>query len=128
MQFAVPLLAMAALASASWAQMSDEELVERSEVIVLATLAESDIPGSFGSLQVRDVLKGDVSGRLILSGRPKLASSDTLSYRAGQSGLWFLRAAPDGHASMYLADHPQRFEPDVSTREFWKSLVSARTK
>lgn len=119
---------MAVVASASWAQMSDEELVDRSEVIVVGVLVESDIPGSFGAIKVREVLKGEINETLILGGRPDLVSSDTLFYRVGQTGLWFLRPSPDGSAAVYLADHPQRFEPDASTSEFWKTLISTRNR
>jgi hypothetical protein len=104
---------------ASYARYSDTDLIAASAVIVeadyagraAAPVAPHSPPVWFGVLRVRATLKGTVAEGIVLFRVPAPAapvSSSDLTFRAGQTGLWFLRAAPDG---ALLIDHPQRFLP-----------------
>ena len=113
----LPLLARPGI---MWERLTDEKLIEKSEVIVLAELAgqtrlmpSPDGPALWlGALRVEETLKGDSQQtvRLLLLPSPEAPrSSSDILYRDGQRGLWFLRARPPGGDGLYLADHPQRF-------------------
>lgn len=123
-RLALVMAATVALSSASWAPMSDEELITSSPVIVLGTLVQSDVAGSFGAIRVTESLKGDRDEPLILGGRPAIVSSDTLFYRVGQTGLWFLRPISDSDNSLHLADHPRRFEANTAEIARWRALFA----
>jgi len=122
-----------------FARYSDAELIERSEVVVVAeflgqtqmTPAPGRSPVTYGILKVQEVLKGAVpaSRNLLLieqSSPGGLISSSDIAYRAGQTGLWFLRVRNAGDVGPYLADHPQRFVP-TSDKNFdsLKALAKA---
>jgi hypothetical protein len=131
-----------AVALMQFARFSDADLVDRSEVIVVAelightqlTLAPSRAVTTYGVLQVREALKGAVpaSNALLLLEQPTpggpISSSD-IRYRVGQSGLWFLRVRTPGDVGPYLADHPQRFVPTTDKSfETLKALSKAPRK
>ena len=122
-----------------FARYSDADLIERSEVVVVAEfLGPTQVtpaPGSpavtYGVLKVQEVLKGAVpaSRNLLLieqSSPGGFISSSDITYRAGQTGLWFLRVRNPGDVGPYLADHPQRFVP-TTDRNFdsLKALAKA---
>ena len=105
-----------------WARMTEDELLQRSDLIALGELVGTtrrQEPGRqeellLGVIQVEEVLKGrlDLSRillRLPSPGAPQVSTS--LSYKQGQRGLWFLRAWKPEESPIYLADHPQRFLP-----------------
>ncbi len=103
-----------------WAQMSDEELVASSELIVLGewlgqtqvALEGSKSGEGVGVVAVTEVLKGSREPGFALVQRPttgSLRSSSELNFERGQKGLWLLRAKGGATQGIYLADHPQRF-------------------
>jgi len=112
-----------ASAHAMWVGMSDAELVKSSELIVTGSfigntsvyITADNKNLNLGVLKVENTFKGQKSDivliRLPYQHRPgSPQKSDDLFYKAGQSGLWFLKA--DSHnKGIYLADHPQRFVP-----------------
>jgi hypothetical protein len=129
-------------ASAMWVRLTDVDLVEQSDVIVLATLARTEqqpMPGSraleIGVLDIHEVLKGPASLREVGLAQPAAnspRSSADIRYKIGQKGLWFLRPYP--HAAdpaLYGADHPQRFMPEeaaVSRLTYFRDLIKASRK
>lgn len=103
-----------------WAQMSDEELVSSSELIVIGewlgqiqvVLESGKSFQGIGVIAVSKVLKGSLEPGFVLvqraaAGAPR--SSSDLNFERGQKGLWLLRAKPDGAQGIYLVDHPHRF-------------------
>lgn len=103
-----------------WAQMSDEELVANSQLIVIGEwLGQSQVVleaganvQGIGVIVVSEVLKGSLDSGFTLVQRPAtggLRSSSDLNFERGQIGLWLLRAKPGGTQGIFLADHPQRF-------------------
>lgn len=102
--------------SAMWAKMSTEELVSRSDLIVvgeLGSLMKKD-SGSVdvGTIKVEEVILGrnDLTEVfLVVPGSERtLKSSTDLVYTEGQRGVWFLRHLPALGEEYYVADHPQR--------------------
>ena len=124
-----------------WAQLSDVDLVEQSDIIVSATLVRTErqaMPGSamsreIGVLDIREVLKGpgnlSVAHLALPSGDAPRSSSD-IRYSIGQKGLWFLRPLPSaGGRSLYRADHPQSFlrdEEAIRRMPYFQALIKAR--
>lgn len=114
-------LTSAGNAQAMWVRMTDAELVESSQLIVVATYTgRAEVTFEEGGeviyrgvLVVDDTLKGDRQDvvHILLSlpeGIPH--KSDDIYFHKGQKGLWFLRK--DGqHTGIYLIDNPQRFIP-----------------
>jgi len=114
-------------AGAMWTKMSVEELVDRSDLVVLGELVSmrphkegSDL-FEVGTIQVSEVLvgsKGITAVSLLAPAREGgLRSSTTINYAVGQRGLWFLRRQPGGVEGVYLADHPQRLQPAESAEQ-----------
>lgn len=117
-----------------WVGMSDQELIDTSDLIVMGEWQDATgqrPPASeglqLGRIVVSEVLKGPRDVRqvwVVLPGSSSLRASNDLVYRAGDRGLWCLRKSPD-HA-FYLADHPQRFVPliggETRIREIRKQL------
>jgi len=115
-------IAVATLASeamAMWASLSDQQLVQRSELIVVGTLIgfgrlqSGSLDLSIGVIQVDEVLKGQDSPiAFVALPTPEAPTSSTdISYKVGQVGLWYLRRRAASEQGIYLADHPQRFVP-----------------
>lgn len=112
------LLVVSIDATAMWARLSPAELIERSDLVVTGTLIGQS-PVRMGRqdmllavIKVDAVYKGATDQSVVFlvlpaAGRP-LSSSD-LTYRVGQSGLWFLRQRSPEEHGLFLADHPQRF-------------------
>ena len=108
-------------AHAMWVQMSDDQLIEESEVIAVGelraieTMAGADgAAKTVGVLRLSDVLKGAVAdGEVYLKvpqpGAP-ISSSDIV-FKTGQAGLWYLHRTDQDGGLVYSADHPQRFVP-----------------
>jgi hypothetical protein len=113
----------ASLASGYWAPLSPEELLAKSELIVLGELTASDVEGDFGVIRVDEVLKGDSLDSVPLGGRSALVHSAMVTYKVGQKGLWFLRRAQVPANPVYLADHPQRFEAAAGKIAEWKERL-----
>jgi len=101
------------------ARMTLEELVDRSDLIVVGQLAAiAPLPSSssdLGTIRVEEVLlaKGKPAepvreAGLVLPSTRGLRSSDQVFYKVGQRGIWFLRNAPGTAPGEYLADDPQR--------------------
>lgn len=106
----------AAPALAMWARMSERELLDSSDLIVIGTFTGYEtlqVDGAerrVGVIAVAEVLRGTAPGPELALSVPQpgdLVSSTTLVYPIGAEGLWFLRAA----GVVYAADHPQRFVP-----------------
>jgi hypothetical protein len=125
---------MPLIASAIWEQMSLEQLVDRSDLIVVGEIVAGDGnssgPYELGTIKVSEVLAGASSKGLsavLLAMRQRggLVASDSIVYRAGQSGIWFLRKAPgEGY---YLADHPQRRMPESMLEQVRKTISTRKT-
>ncbi len=109
-------------AHASWARLSDSQLIETSSLIVVGTLAEftsATDPSdgrirTIGVIEIETVLKGDPGTKIVRLDAPqpgRLVSSTDITYQIGQNGLWFLRLLTPESAEIYAADHPQRFVP-----------------
>ena len=109
-------------AQAMWVRMTDADLVENSQLIVVATYTGRaevtlDEDGKViyrGVLDVDDTLKGDRQDVVYImlslpEGIPH--KSDDMYFLAGQKGLWFLRRDSQ-HTGVYLIDNPQRFVPE----------------
>lgn len=117
---AAALLAAATAAAAMYAPLSESELAQ-SDVIALGEYvgdaALRTDPGAppmrLGVIRVDEVLKGRHADGVVLleveSPMP-VRRSDTLTFRPGQKGLWYLKAK-GGMPGVYLADHPLRFVP-----------------
>ena len=119
-----------------WVQMSDAELVQRSDLIVQGTwLGQSEVafspgPGrlNLGVVAITEVLKGPSASTLVLivvPGSDAPRSSTDIVYRKGDQGLWLLRARPGGNSGLYLADHPQRFVPSSAGSARIKEIQKA---
>lgn len=102
--------------------MTDAELVEGSQLIVMATyigstqitLKEGGQTLHLGVLDVDDALKGNMQEVVFLqlpSASGQLHKSDDIFFRPGQKGLWFLKK-DDRQQGIYKVDHPQRFIPE----------------
>lgn len=111
-----------------FAQMSDEELIRSSDLIVVGEwVGQSSLlvsaaakPLEVGALAITKVLKGTPGQSLALvatvAANAPRSGSDLLYWR-GDKGLWLLRLRPASNTStgagIYLADHPQRFVPEA---------------
>lgn len=102
-----------------FAQMSDDELIRRSDLIIFGEWTGQSpvrLPGAtqaleVGAIRIAEVLKGPKTQTLalVITSMPDAPrSSSDIHYQRGDRGLWLLRAHPDGNG-LYLADHPQRF-------------------
>ena len=119
------------------ARMTLEELVDRSDLIVVGQLATVEpIPSSsndLGTIRVEEVLlaKGKPAepvreAGLVLPSTRGPISSDLVFYKAGQRGIWFLRTAPGTAPARYLADDPQRLVAEADLAKV-KAVIRART-
>lgn len=125
---------------AMFAPFTDSDLLEHSSLIVQADyVGQSEVQlgtegGSvcLGVLNVRAVLKGNVSGGVVLLAVPsptRMMSGSDIVFKPGQTGWWFLRERSDGAKGIFLADHPQRFIPagsDDAKVEALKKALRAR--
>ena len=120
--FMLVLCAVTWSAEAMFVQLSEEELIEQSEFIVVGeligratvNLEPSRAPLVLGVIRVEEALKGEPGVTLLLlalPGRGLPGLSTDLQYPDGQRGLWFLRLRNPGEQGIYAADHPQRFLP-----------------
>lgn len=111
-------------ANAMWMAFSDTDLIAKSDLIALGEIVEikpieapkGQPPAYAAVIRLTEVLKGDGGSAEALLAMPSPEapkSSEDISYRAGQKGLWFLRIHPQAPSAyrLYLADHPQRFVP-----------------
>lgn len=102
-----------------WAELSERELVERSDVIIQGTYMESKVIHvdheyiSIGIVKSDEVLKGTHkidTYMIVVPAKGTLVKSDDIHFKAGQKGYWFLRHVKTGGGMIiYAADHPQRF-------------------
>ena len=105
---------------AMWARLTDSELVQQSDAIVIGeiigqtelALAQPAVKLTLAVIRVNEVLKGDKRATVVLLELPsgEVRSSSDISYRKGQSGVWFLRLRSKTDLGVYRADHPQRFQ------------------
>lgn len=125
------------LVTAMFAKMSDEELIRRSDLIVIGEwvgqsslqIGSDSAPMEIGAIAISEVLKGSPGQTLALlaitpAGAPR--SGDAISYRRGDKGMWLLRH--HGTKGLYLADHPQRFIPDIGGAERIREIRRTLTK
>ncbi|MGH8613455.1 MAG: hypothetical protein ACREYF_15920 [Gammaproteobacteria bacterium] len=121
--------------------MTDAELVEESELVVIADFigqteiefGKANVKLTVGVLRVNEVLKGrrDLSVVLLeLPPREAPRSSSDIFYRIGASGIWFLRAHSSHDEGIYSANHPQRFLSEDHAQDkveaFRKQLLKTR--
>ena len=116
---------------AMWVKLSDLELVERSDIIIIGEIVQqkqvvietSQI--TVGVVRIDAVLKGSKNQTEVLlkfQGAGAVTKSDDIHYRKGQKGLWFLRKQCVGGLDIYLADHPQRFVPQKDIKATMERL------
>lgn len=115
------LFTITATGDAMWAELSDTQLIEASDVIIIAEMVDrkqiirDQVKLSIGILKVSEVLKGNkhqTEFLLVLPSPDAPRKSDDIFYKNGQKGMWFLRQyRPAGEPNLYLADNPQRFLP-----------------
>jgi hypothetical protein len=107
-------------AGAMFVGLSDSELVEQSDLIVVGELigrARIGAPGGrvmlLGVIKVDETLKGDRDLTVVFIALPdrRLMSSSDVPYSDGQRGLWYLYLRDVEEEGIFLADHPQRFMP-----------------
>lgn len=124
--FCVTVLSVAVyagIAGASWAGMTMDELVDGSDIVIVGEVVDvRPAPAAegagfdIGTVSVKEVLSGGLTTAEVMvlfpSERSRVKTSVDISYKVGQSGVWFLRKKPGSvkgqAASFYLADHPQR--------------------
>jgi hypothetical protein len=104
-------------ALAMWTRLTDQQLLDGSDVIVTGTLigqsrvkvGAADL--TLGVVSVEQTFKGSVAGvvLIMLPGPDRPVSSSDIRFKVGQSGLWFLRLRGADERGIYVADHPQRF-------------------
>lgn len=115
------LAAVASESSAMWARLTDSELLQQSDAIVIGeiigqteiVLANPTARLTLAVIRVDEVLKGDKRATLVLLETPSGAqprSSSDIRYGKGQNGVWFLRLRSKSESGVYRADHPQRFQ------------------
>ncbi len=108
-----------------WAQMTDDDLIRSSDLIVVgewmgqtsASHRGQPAGSDIGALAVTEVLKGKAGTTLALlavAGAAAPRSSSDITFRRGDRGLWLLRRHSDGPIDLYAADHPQRFVPTAT--------------
>jgi hypothetical protein len=105
--------------AAMWARMSEQELRERSDLIVTGVLigktrvriGSADL--TLGVIEVRETLQGEPAtvALLVLPSPGQPVASDTVQHAIGADGLWYLRLRIAAEPGLYVADHPQRFVP-----------------
>jgi hypothetical protein len=113
---------------AMFARYSDEELISRSDLIVMgewmgqAAVGRAALGGSapfqdLGAVTITEVLKGSTAQTVALVATPStngLRTGSDIRHKRGDTGMWLLRAKPSAPIGIYLADHPQRFEADAA--------------
>ena len=123
------LLALLVLLSgqvqAMWARMSDAELIEKSQLIVVGEwigqsplrLGQEGAAMELAVIAVSEVLRGPQSSSVAfvaVPGSEQPVSSSDLRFKRGDSGVWFLRLRRSGEPNgPYVVDHPQRFLPSL---------------
>jgi hypothetical protein len=129
--------ALPGLSHAMFARFSDDELISRSELIVVgewlgqsavgaAALGESTPRLDLGAIAIAEVLKGPATQTVALvatTAANTARSGSDVAHKRGERGLWLLRAKPGAPAGIYLADHPQRFEADAARIEALRRLL-----
>jgi len=118
--------------------MTDAELVESSQLIVMATyVGKADVALNVGGeilhlgvLDVGNTLKGNQREVVFLQ-LPRsegiLRKSDDIFFHPGQKGLWFLREVSQ-QEGIYVIDNPQRFVPKETVDNRMDSLLKLLTK
>ncbi len=129
---AVLLSSVVIPAFASWAKMSLGELVKSSEVIVVGELnvgkTSGDSKYDLGLLRITEAFVGAKGLRelpVVVGDRGPIHSG-SIRYKVGQQGLWFLRVQSDSTGRYYLADHPQRFQPETNKEELRRYLAGQK--
>jgi hypothetical protein len=102
-----------------WARLSEQELRERSALIVTGALigktrvriGSADL--TLGVIEVQETLQGEsaIVALLVLPSAGQPVASDTVQHAVGADGLWYLRLRIAAEPGLYVADHPQRFVP-----------------
>ena len=115
------LCVIAGVAEAMFVKLSQSELLEQSDLIVVGELvgresidvAGSEAPLMLGVIRVAETLRGAPGKSVVFIALPgqKFALSTDLMHRDGQRGLWYLRLRNPDDQGLYAADHPQRFVP-----------------
>ena len=120
-----------------FARLTDEQLVYQSELVVLgewsgqsavgaAALGETAPIMDMGVITISEVLKGPPGQMLALVATPSASgfrSGSDVLHKRGERGLWLLRVKPGAPSSVYLADHPQRYEADPTRIELLRRLL-----
>lgn len=107
---------------ALWVRLSEEALVAQSDAIVVGRFNGQRLlymtPAAkrldLGVIEVRQVLKGNPRTKALYVALPPgegPAVGTDRRWRPGQTGVWYLRLKGDGVPGVFVADHPQRFQP-----------------
>jgi hypothetical protein len=120
---------------AIWQPMTLEELVDKSDLIVLGDVTEvrpqSDSPSDIATIRIQEVIYSKVKQNeslrqvsLTVPSKRGAIPSDALFYKAGQRGVWFLRRVGPVE-STYAADHPQRLQQEQEVGKV-RALLKSR--
>lgn len=123
---ALALIALSGgLAQAMWAQMTDAELIQSSQWIVVGEwvgqaplrITADGAAGEVAAISVLEVLRGPAAATVAfvaVPGPSQPVSSTDLRFKRGDRGVWFLRSRSPGAEGMpFVVDHPQRFVRDT---------------
>jgi hypothetical protein len=132
----IPTLFISSIASASWAKLSSEALIEQTNVAVVGefigtTRISSQEVGKeliVGVIKIESVLVGSIQDDLLLivirkAGYP--LSSSIINFNKGEKGLWLLKQYSSANSLLYSVNHPQQFiaSGDVARINHFKSLL-----
>ena len=121
---------------ASWAQLSEKELLEQTSVGVIGEfigttriiVEENNATLIVGIIKVKSVLKGLVEKELLSivirnANAPRVSTS--ITFQEGQKGLWLLKQYSPANPSLYSANHPQQFiaSGDIARIKHFKSVL-----
>lgn len=106
---------------ADWATITNEELEQQSELIVVGELIEEKLmihPAyeseiKVGVIRYSEIFKGKVLSETILIKLPLLGpglvlSSSDITFSVGQKGLWYLQKMED---ELFFVERPDSFVP-----------------
>lgn len=122
-------------AVATWARMSDEQLLKFPIIVYGQYIGTSLIKAeknsaltNLGVIKSFTVLKGEKSQNLYFIKAPSLntpISSDMLFFKPDQTGIWFLQPVTNSQG-LYQITHPSQYQnisEDSNELERWKALL-----
>jgi len=118
---AMALVTLAGVGGAAiWVPMSLQDLVSQSQLIVVgevvSTRPQSGTAKDIATIKVDELLRSNPvvanvpQAEVLMPSARGLLASDTIVYKVGQRGIWFLKRDPASKDAFYLADHPHRLK------------------